>query len=82
MKKNNLTNNKVIAFDSIKIQTQQAPQNDRLNLSFVKDICVVAKKMTTNCQKWQFLKLKFSKKILQKLKNTLVKHFFDLCHRF
>ena len=72
----------VVAFDPIKISTHYAPQNDCWNLSFVKDIYVVAKKMTTNCQKWQFLKLKFSKKFLPKLKNTLVKHFFDLCHRF
>ena len=28
----------VITFEPIKIQTQSAPQNDRLNLSFVKDI--------------------------------------------
>ena len=30
----------VITFDQIKIQTQSAPQNDRLNFSFVKDIHV------------------------------------------
>ena len=28
-----------------------APQNDRLNLSFMKDIYVVAKKMARNVQK-------------------------------
>ena len=28
----------VITFDQIKIQTHSAPQNDRLNFSFVKDI--------------------------------------------
>ena len=38
----------VVAFDPIKISTHYAPQNDRWNLSFVKDIYVVAKKMTTN----------------------------------
>ena len=27
----------VITFDQIKIQTHSAPQNDRLNFSFVKD---------------------------------------------
>ena len=37
------------AFDSIKIQTPLARQNDRHNLSFVKDICVAEKK---NDQKW------------------------------
>ena len=30
----------VINFDPIKIQTHSAPQNDRLNFSFVKDIHV------------------------------------------
>ena len=34
----------VVAFDPIKIFTHEAPQKDRLNLSFVKDIYVVAKK--------------------------------------
>ena len=32
----------------IMIQTCSAPQNDHLNLSFVKDVYVVAKKLTTN----------------------------------
>ena len=30
----------VITFEQIKIQTHSAPQNDRLNFSFVKDIHV------------------------------------------
>ena len=30
-----------ITFDPIKIQTHSAPQNDRLNFSFVKDLIVV-----------------------------------------
>ena len=34
----------VVAFDPVKIFTHEAPQKDRLNLSFVKDIYVVAKK--------------------------------------
>ena len=38
----------VITFEPIKIQTHSAPQNDRLNFSFVKDITVVVKKMTRN----------------------------------
>ena len=41
----------VITFDPIKIQTHSAPQNDCLNLSFVKDIHVVGKKMTRKCRK-------------------------------
>ena len=36
----------VITFKPNKIQTRLAPQNERLNLSFVKDIHVVGKKMT------------------------------------
>ena len=38
----------VVAFDSIKIQTCQAPKNDRCNLSFVKDVNVVGDRMTRN----------------------------------
>ena len=34
----------VITFEQIEIQTHSAPQNDRLNLSFVKDDHVVSKK--------------------------------------
>ena len=36
----------VITFNPIGIQTYLAPQNDCLNLSFVKDIHVVGEKMT------------------------------------
>ena len=45
----------VVAFDPIKICTNYAPQNDCWNLSFVKDIYIVAKKMTTNGPKMPFL---------------------------
>ena len=38
----------VVAFNSIKIQTCSAPQNDHQNLNFVKDINVVGDKMTKN----------------------------------
>ena len=41
----------VIAFDPIKILTYWAPQNDRLNLSFVKDINLDGEKMTINSRK-------------------------------
>ena len=34
-----------ITFEQIKIQKRSAPQNDRLNLSFVKDTYVNAEKM-------------------------------------
>ena len=40
----------VIAFEPIKIQTHSAPQNDRLNFSFVKDIPVVEKTMARKCR--------------------------------
>ena len=36
----------VVAFDLIRIQTGLAPNNGHQNLSFVKDIHVVGKKMT------------------------------------
>ena len=35
----------VITFEQIKIQTYSAPQNDRLNFSFVKDINVDGKNL-------------------------------------
>ena len=38
----------VVAFDSIKIQTCWAPENDLWNLSFVKDVNVVGDRMTRN----------------------------------
>ena len=41
----------VITFDQIKIQTHSAPQNDRLNFSFVKDIHVIVGKMARKDQK-------------------------------
>ena len=41
----------VITFEPIKIQTCSTPQNDRLNLSFMKDIHVVGKKMARNGRK-------------------------------
>ena len=41
----------VVAFEKIKIQTCKILQNDRLNLSSVKDINVVGKEMTRNGRK-------------------------------
>ena len=38
----------VITFEPIKIQTSEAPQNDRLNLSFVEDEHTYGKKMAGN----------------------------------
>ena len=35
----------VIKFVPIKIKTHKAPQNDRLNLSFVKDVHIIGEKM-------------------------------------
>ena len=54
MKNKDFKQYSVVAFDPIKIFTHKAPQNDRLNLSFVKDAYVVAKKLTTNGQKMTF----------------------------
>ena len=47
----------------MEIQTHAAPQNDRLNLSFVKGIHVGAEKCSQMVENWQFLKLFFSSKI-------------------
>ena len=41
----------VITFQPIEVQTCSAPQNDRQNLGFVKDIKVVVEKMTRNRRK-------------------------------
>ena len=41
----------VITFEPIKIQNCEAPQNDRLNLTFVKDGHIVGKKMAGNGHK-------------------------------
>ena len=41
----NVFGNYMNIFHKTKVQTCSVPQNDRLNLSFVKDIYVVAKKM-------------------------------------
>ena len=39
---------KIFAFEPIKTYTHLAPQNDRQNLNFVKDVYVVGKKMDRN----------------------------------
>ena len=53
----------VIIFEPIKIQTCSAPQNDRLNFSFVKDIYIdggkVAEKWVEVVVKLQFICRKF-----------------------
>ena len=41
----------IITFEPIKIKTHSTPQNDRLNLSFLKDVYSVGKKMTKNGRK-------------------------------
>ena len=41
----------VITFEPIEIQTCSSPQNDSLNLSFVKDENIVGEKMTRNGRK-------------------------------
>ena len=41
----------VITYEPIEVQTFSAPQNDRQNLVFVKDIKVVVEKMTRNRRK-------------------------------
>ena len=50
--------------------TLKGPQNDRLNLSFVKDFFVVAKKWPEMVIKWPFMSHKFSFVFLTKLQKT------------
>ena len=50
----------VITFVTIKNDKSSAPQNDRLNLSFVKDKHVVGKKITLYCLKMAIYQLPFS----------------------
>jgi hypothetical protein len=45
----------VITFEPIELQTRSAPQNDRLNLSFVKDTYVDGKKVARNGRKMAIL---------------------------
>ena len=47
----------VITLEPIKIQTCSSPQNDRLNLSFAKDIKVIGKKPTRFGDKMDFCQL-------------------------
>ena len=71
-----------ITFEPIKIWTHEAPQNDRLNFSFVTDIIVDGKKMSRNgckiavCQSPHFLLTYFgaSMKYMDFLLNTCKKN--------
>ena len=58
--KNHFNQYYAIAFDPIEIQTHQALQSDRLNLSFLKDFNVVGEKWPERVVKWPFLSRKFS----------------------
>ena len=49
----------VTMFEAIEIQTCSEPQNDRLNLSFVKDNHVLGKKWLERVGKWLFISRKF-----------------------
>jgi len=53
-KKEDFKQYSVVAFDPIKMFTHKAPQNDRLNLSLVKDIYVVTKKIDHKWSKMTF----------------------------
>ena len=69
-----------IAFDQIEIQTNQAPQNDHLNLSFLKDFCVVGEKMARKGHKMAIFESKFFSFYFTKLqKKTEMISFCVLC---
>ena len=72
----------LLAFDSIKFLTGLAPQNDRLNLSFVKDFHVVGTKMTRNGRKRPFMRCKFSGCFFTKLKKLIFDNICVLWHSF
>jgi hypothetical protein len=57
----------VITFEPIEVQTCSGPQNDLLNLVFVKDIKVVVKKMTRN-----------RRKMIGKTADSLLCHFHSI----
>jgi 1,4-alpha-glucan branching enzyme len=59
----------VIAFDPIKILTQYASQNDGLNLNFLKDVNIVAKKMAKNGHKMAIYELHISSFFSYKIEN-------------
>ena len=58
----------VVGFDQTKVLTLKAPQSDSLNLSFVKDFNVVAKKWPEMVINWPFISYKFSGFFLTNLK--------------
>ena len=58
-KKKDFNQYHVVAVDPIKIYTHLAPQNDPLNLSFVKDKHVVGKKRPYMVLKWLFISCLF-----------------------
>ena len=55
----------VITFDPIKIQTRSAPQNDRLNFSFVKDTYVEMAKNLEMVEKWLLIILHLFRLIIE-----------------
>ena len=85
----------VIAFEPIEVQTRSAPQNDRLNLVFVKGIYVKGGKLARNGQKtaisgggwsWRFPKdddicTTFLKSLCSLQMNTDYLHFWLKCQK-
>ena len=76
------TQSNEIVFDPIEIQTNQAPQNDRLNLSFLKDFNVVGEKWPERVVKWPFLSHKFSGFFFTKLQKKGNYFYYVLCCSF
>ena len=70
-----------IAFDPIEIQTNQAPQNDHLNLSFLKDFCVVGEKMARKGHKMAIFESKIFSFYFTKLQKMEMISYFVLCCR-
>ena len=68
----------VITVVQMMIQTCLAPQNDSLNLSFVKDINTVGKKMTRNGLKTDFYQLLLFCELAKSQNGNIC----ILCHNF
>jgi hypothetical protein len=70
----------VITFEPIKNKTCLAPQNDCLNLSFVKYIYAVFEKMARNGQKRPFISRKFDKSPFMYLNQVSGQHLCTPLH--
>ena len=72
----------VITVEPIEAQTHSAPQNDRLNLSFLNDFNVFGEKWPERVVKWPFFNRKFSGFFFPILKKKGNDFHYVLCCSF